>query len=502
MANTGSAAKILQINLHHARAASAMAECCFSRGEANLALIQEPWVNCSTIQGLNAAGRILSYPNGVNPRACIVFGKDINYLPVTELLTNDLVAAYINLKGWNGTRVIICSAYLPGEKNDPTEELAKVADYARKQKAELLIGCDANAHHTAWGSTDINERGEKLNDFLLINRLELLNKGREPTFVTRARQEVLDITFATKNLARHITNWHVRNDTSMSDHRQISFELLTTIASRPTIFRNPRHTNWENYRENLKRNLEMIPKTIKTQESLDLAVTAITMGITNAFEDSCPLKTRTSNSKIPWWNPKLSKLRQTTRKLFNKAKRTLQWEDYKTALTEYNKEIRKAKRTSWKSFCQEIDNTTQGARVHKILAKAKPNEIGQLKKPNGSYTESEKETMEVLISTHFPGALQSGNIMPAPHRPKNEDWNRAAKIIRPNQVKWAIGTFKPYKSSGDDGITPVFLQQGLEILTPLLVKIFRASYAWGHIPEEWTKVKILVTLSVFHQQSP
>lgn len=149
MATRGSSARILQANLHHATAATAVMECCLAEGKADLALIQEPWVTNSTIRGFCAAGKTLVNTNGVRPRACIVFNKNINFLPVTEVCTDDLVAAYVLFKGWTGPRVIICSAYLPGDKNDPTADLATVAEYARKHNAELLVGCDANVHHTA-----------------------------------------------------------------------------------------------------------------------------------------------------------------------------------------------------------------------------------------------------------------------------------------------------------------------------------------------------------------
>jgi hypothetical protein len=45
----------------------------------------------------------------------------------------------------------------------------------------------------------------------------------------------------------------------------------------------------------------------------------------------------------PWWNKKLSGLKLKTRRLFNIAKRTGQWNTHKETLTCYNKEIRKAK---------------------------------------------------------------------------------------------------------------------------------------------------------------
>jgi hypothetical protein len=49
----------------------------------------------------------------------------------------------------------------------------------------------------------------------------------------------------------------------------------------------------------------------------------------------------------PWWNKKLSGLRAKTRKPFNIVK-TGQRETNKETLTCYNKEIRKAKQSSWR----------------------------------------------------------------------------------------------------------------------------------------------------------
>jgi hypothetical protein len=72
---------------------------------------------------------------------------------------------------------------------------------------------------------------------------------------------------------------------------------------------------------------------------------------------------------VPWWNKKMSWLRAKTRKLFNIAKITGQWDTYKETLTCYNKEIRKAKRTSWRRYCQEINDLPGGARLMKIIGK-------------------------------------------------------------------------------------------------------------------------------------
>jgi hypothetical protein len=55
------------------------------------------------------------------------------------------------------------------------------------------MGCDDNTHHTVWGSTNTNQRGESLLG-LMANNLTIANQGNKPTFVTAVRKEVLDVT--------------------------------------------------------------------------------------------------------------------------------------------------------------------------------------------------------------------------------------------------------------------------------------------------------------------
>jgi hypothetical protein len=56
----------------------------------------------------------------------------------------------------------------------------------------------------------------------------------------------------------------------------------------------------------------------------------------------------TCQVEFPGWNKVLSSLRLQTRRLINRAKITGEWDTYKEALTHYNKEIRMAKRFSWR----------------------------------------------------------------------------------------------------------------------------------------------------------
>jgi hypothetical protein len=141
---------------------------------------------------------------------------------------------------------------------------------------------------------------------------------------------------------------------------------------------------------------------------------------------------------VPWWNKELSGLRAKTRKLFNTAKRTGQWDAYKEALTCYNREIRKSKRSSWRTYCQEINDVPGGARLMKIMAKQATNNVSTIKLPDGQYTETGKGRLEELFRVHFPDSKLTDdlgdrqgqqNLGACTHITNRGDWNLASDVI-------------------------------------------------------------------------
>jgi len=112
------------------------------------------------------------------------------------------------------------SAYMPYDAEDPPSqtEVRKLVKFAEERGLELLLGCEANAHHEAWGSSNVNLRREQLHDFLCGTHLLILNRGIEPTFLDSKRQEVIDITMGTKGVASLIRDWRVSKEPSGSDH--------------------------------------------------------------------------------------------------------------------------------------------------------------------------------------------------------------------------------------------------------------------------------------------
>jgi hypothetical protein len=473
---------------------------------ADVALIQEPWIYRGKIRGLtNSGGTIFSVAPEGNARSCIYTRHQINALLLLELCSTDLTAVrmtYTCAGSWE--ELIIASAHLPYDSDEPppTKELRDVIDYCGSRKKLLIIGSDPNAHHILWGSTDTNPRGESFMEYLVSSNLNILNQGNEPTFVIRNRKEVTDLTLGTTRIENVVSNWHVSDEPSFSDHRHICFQIGNIDITRVT-FRDPKRTNWESYKDNLKVNLGTMTRKIRMIRDIDLAADQLQRAIILSYHNKCQAKTTRSPRTVPSWNKTLSELRAQTRKLFNVA-RTGQWDTYKEALICYKKEIRKAKRSSWRRYCQEIADVPGSARLMKIMAKQATNRVSTIKPPDGQCTQTGKETLEELFRVHFPESVliddstdgqEQQNLDVCRRRTNRGDWNLAKIVINQSKIRWALNTFKPFKSAGTDEIVPAFLQQGVEHLSPHLCCIFRACLAYGYIPMAWRQVRVTLYLS-------
>lgn len=455
--------KIIQVNLHHAKGASAVLSRRFTKENINVGLIQEPWVNNGRVLGCPSSScRVLYDETQSKPRTAILVNRDTKFVPITEFIRRDIVAIKVEVPTIRGkTEVCIASAYFPGDVEDvPPCSVVHFVNYCKKINAQFIIGCDANAHHTIWSSTDINKRGEDLLNYMSSNNIDICNRGDSPTFVNSIRQEVLDLTICSDLLSEKIVNWHVSDEESLSDHKQIRFDFKAGSEITES-YRNPKKTNWDLYRFHLTNKNSYNGEQFTTVSQLENASDGIIDQMVSSYHASCPIQQRSSNRDVPWWNDKLAGLRKKSRRLFNRAKITLDWVEYKKALTEYNRELRHAKRKDWRRVCETINNAPAAARLHKVLSKDHSNGLGCLKKEDGSYTVDSSETLEVMMRTHFPESIPYSDEEQVSDEARHvwsiNAYQKACEIFTPSRVEWALSSFQPFKSAGKDDIFPGLL---------------------------------------------
>ncbi|XP_039306377.1 uncharacterized protein LOC120359948 [Solenopsis invicta] len=271
-------------------------------------------------------------------------------------------------------------------------------------------------------ATDTNDRGRRLLEFLASTDLEILSRGNEPIFCTAARGEV-------------------------------------------TTFRDPRRTDWDSYRVDLKCHLEGFPRRHGTEEELELCVDHLQRALVESYERNCPERAVKNSRGNSWWSPKLQELRN------------------------YRDSVVKAQKKSWKEFCESVEGVPETARLCRILARNPDAVLDSISLPDGTMVTRERCLVH-LLEASFPGFRREHGELFAhdaegSRRPRKADWGLAASIVKPGKVRWAINTFKPFKSAGPDQVFPALLQEGLELVVGPLTRTLRACLALGHTPSAW-----------------
>lgn len=482
-----------QINLHHCKEAAAVLSCSLTSGQTSISLIQEPYFFQGRVRGLGNAGTVHCVNSGNNTvRACVYTAKCINALLLRQFSTSDLVAVQIRYKkGGENRLLVVCSVYLPYEGTVPTRELAQVVDHCKNKNIDLLIGCDTNAHHVSWGSSDCNPRGFKLLEFLVSSDLCVINRGARPTFFNRRSSTVIDLTICSPSLEKYVQNWIVSQEDTMSDHMKIKFSLS---SDRPQItpFRNPRKTDWLSYKEKLERKLGEWSVRVNNVLEIEESVAKLTKSIIEAFEESCPLRKPKFETKPIWFTHELRLLKKECNTAWNA--RNSDYVAFRDKRQAFKKACRYAKRRAWREFCETVEGASASSRMHKILSKDRSDQVSSLKLPNGEFTQNESELLDHLLLSHFPGSIDVDvNEVPVL---TDDSWvsddvrSLGRHICDAATVRWAVNSFSPYKSPGPDGILPVLLQKGLDQLEFALVNILQACLVHGHVPTAWREVRV------------
>lgn len=215
----------LQINLQHGKASTSLLCADLIKLHTHIALIQEPWINNKQIKGLNDKRfSVIADSRSERPRTCIAISNNLPKTVLARFISQDLVAVKVTLNNGKGHKVdtVIASAYLPFDSEDiPHQRFKDLVSFCQNKKLPLVIGCDANAHHECWGSTNTNKRGSELFEYSVANNLLVANLGSQPTFSDFRREEVIDFTFTNALAVSLIDNWHVITDNCLSDHNRI-----------------------------------------------------------------------------------------------------------------------------------------------------------------------------------------------------------------------------------------------------------------------------------------
>ena len=253
--------------------------------------------------------------------------------------------------------ITICNIYIP--PNAPLQH-RDLENILRQLPVPFLILGDLNGHNILWGSPDVNNRGDIIEDFLDDHQLCLLNDG-SPTYLHPASGTFshLDLSICHPTL-RLDYDWNVHDDLCGSDH----YPIILKGRSAPIDDHVPRwklhKANWIQFNSLALQELTMDmiqnstdPLSYFSNAILEIAHVCIPKTSNNHscktfITEECnnAIKARKAALRRFKCNPTKENL-ESYRKLRAKARRT----------------VRSSKRKSWREYVSKLTASTSAKKV-------------------------------------------------------------------------------------------------------------------------------------------
>lgn len=264
---------------------------------------------------------------------------------------------------------VMVSCYSSG--NQEIDELENLlsdisAMLRRNNGRKTVIGGDFNAKSPQWGMPRTDNRGQRIEEWIALNDLVLMNKGNKPTFQTENYGSILDLTFATADLAQTLGKWEVMDEETLSDHNYIFFEigLQQTTAGNTT-----KPNGWQ------IRKLDVVKFEQETQalswENMEVTAENFSTTLQTLCNTTMPKRNcRAKGKPVYWWTSEIALLRkdciQKRRQYTRIARRgdlptkLTAWTAYQASRKQMRTEIKRSKRNMWVKICAQIDEDIWG----------------------------------------------------------------------------------------------------------------------------------------------
>ena len=168
---------------------------------------------------------------------------------------------------------------------------------------------------------------------------------------------------------------------------------------------------------------------MKAEAGLGLAILPLQQALISAKGNNCPLEPVTTGKHFLRWFPELKSLRREARRLFIKF-----WGICTEVQRRYRKEVRKDSREALRAFCSSINDFPRRLGFIGLFLGT----LGSFVAPLGRRTQSEGETLELLLASHFRNSTvtEEMTIPAAACGAKRCDWWVTARVVTCRRVEW------------------------------------------------------------------
>lgn len=414
---------------------------------------------------------------------------------------------YIITEVWDGTETLIVINYYNPCKRLNIDTLQQIQG---QNKSRVVWCADFNAHSTIWGGAQTDVNGKVVEEFMDNNDLVCMNNGNGTRInVTTGTESALDITLVASSLAG-ITKWEVWTKTTLgSDHYPVhccigeKVEKRVESGAKKWLFEK---ANWEEF----QRLSEEVITTVDLEDEVDLINKRITAAIITTAEKSIPRSKGTSKKRlVPWWTEECNLAVKTRNRAFRVLKRThtmVNLIHYIKAQAEVRKTVRRAKRESWRNFCDTIVRTTSVGQVWGMVKRMGGDRRDweyPVMEEEGGKAVTDKEKAEVMAKA-FAKVHSSDNLTEEGNRRRERMLSQYSKLINwkqsnndglddPFTLAEMIRAIKKSRptSPGKDQVGYAMLKYLGERALNKMLGLYNKVWEEGKLPEAWKEAVVI-----------
>lgn len=474
--------RIVQVNLHHCRDANDAVSDYAIANNINIILCQDPYVLDGVASGIPTDWPV--YFSGLLNSAIIITNKD--YAVISSLVLDNTIVISLNVLD---KVVYIGSQYSPPSGN-LDKDFNDLSNHFESFDNMLLAG-DFNVPLLELGYSRQSERTEILLEHLMDKNLVIVNDIDAPySFVQGSLHGRPDLTLAGLEVCSDIQDWMVDDKNfSFSDHRYIVYSLgYTPVGKANTRFKT-KNKSFKKFNAYIKDSENGWLKgliEVKNTEELDVHVKDFISDVTRIAEKCFRKGVLSHKSTIRWFTQDLKTQRNKVSAMYKRYVKNPDDNDmresYKNARRAYNKNVRRAKKTSWENFCNKT-NDSFGTLYKFVSGKATRHTDYIFTKLNDSECfDSYDEVARSLMVEHFGIDNVPANI----HDFTSQVFNNVdCKDVTNRELNYVISKQDNNKAPGYDALDAAIVKNICRKSKNYVKRLLSVCLKFGHFPELW-----------------
>ena len=431
----------------------------------------------------------------------IAINSEFDSTEVNSLQT-DCEIVWVELTIQNSRKLLLSSFYRPQPNDDVS--LEKLNQSLKRlnpnSKSIIIVSGDFNLGHIDWTSSSIIPGKPNVKQHQDI--LDIIADHSLTQIVDKPTRNDKTLDLIITNYPSIVDNFETIPPIGEADHDILSLEITVSLRRckhKPRQVLKYSKANWDNIKQDLKTIYHKINQSQDSQD-IDSMWNLFKDGLQMSISKNIPSKTTKYDNKLPWISDELrKKMNKYRRKL---RKRQSKQKPKSEELKKLKREIQKEQRQGyWRYIENMIFDIPIPDQESNRFTKYPKNLFSYIKtqktesqttpplRSNGILKADARSKAEIL-NNQFQKSFTPDNADPIPDKGQSPHRLMQNINITETGIKKLLNNLKPHKAAGPDKIPSRILKECSEVISPILLIIFRKSLSCGKIPSEWKHANI------------